>query len=442
MARTIAESLGKIKSDLASLLTAEEIHAVCRENDHRWRSGPLDPASTVHLFLRQVLEGNAACAHVVHWGEHAFSASAYCQARRRLPAGVLTDLAAQVARRLLGDRSGTNWRGRRTLLVDGSSFSMPDESSLQRAFGQPGAQAKGCGFPTAKLLALFDASTGAILEALPLKLRTHEQSAVADLHGLLQPGDVLVGDRGFCSYAHVALVAANGADVVFRLHQRVKTKRAAKRKGKRRSWSMQSPLQVLGAGDELVRWRRPKQRPTWIAEEDYKRLPEQLTMRIVRYRVPTRGSRTREVRLATTLLDPEQFPAADLAELYRGRWQVELYFRHLKQTMGMDVLRCKTVDGVQKEMTAYLLAYNLVRLVMIEAANRLDVPVDRVSFVDALRWIVERGAQEELVRLVVLPRRPGRVEPRVRKRRPKQYPLMKSPRAALRKRLSRKTLAA
>ena len=293
------------------------------------------------------------------------------------------------------------------------------------------AQAPGCGFPTAKLLALFDASTGVILEAFPLALRTHEQSKAADLHGCLQPGDVLVGDRGFCSFVHVALVAARGADVVFRLHQRVRTR--AKRKG--RPTTMQTRLKILGTGDELVCWSRPKHRPKWIAKEQYDQLPRQLTLRIVRYRVCTRGVRSHEVHLATTLLESSDFTAKDLAQLYAGRWRIEVYFRCPKQTMKMEVLHCKTVDGVQKEMTMYLLAYNLVRLVMIEAAGTLGVHVERISFIDALRWLVENGVGRRLHRLTVLPLRPGRVEPRVRKRRPKSYSLMTMSRAKLRKRL-------
>jgi hypothetical protein len=189
-----------------------------------------------------------------------------------------------------------------------------------------------------------------------------------------------------------------------------------------------------------VEWFKPATRPKWMSAQDYANLPETLTVRELRYRVERPGFRTREVTLATTLLDAELYPVDALAQLYRTRWRVELHLRELKTTMHMDVLKCKTVEGVLKELLIYAIVYNLVRLVMLEASRRQEVDVERISFVDALRWLASAHFGDALPRLVVNPLRPDRLEPRVRKRRPKQYPLMQKPRAELRKALLDKTI--
>jgi hypothetical protein len=194
----------------------------------------------------------------------------------------------------------------------------------------------------------------------------------------------------------------------------------------------------LGAFDQAVEWVKPKGRPAWMTAEQFAGLPETITVRALRYRVSQRGFRTRSV----TLLDAEVCPLEALAELYGTRWRVEQYLRDLKQTMRMDILRCKTVDGVLKELMVYGIVYNLVRVVMGQAARRERVAVDRISFIDALRWLLEAKPGEAMPRLVANPSRPGRFEPRVRKRRPKEFPVMKKPRRELRKELSEKDIAA
>jgi hypothetical protein len=331
------------------------------------------------------------------------------------------------------------WRGHRTFLVDGSAFSMPDTDELQRVFGQPGGQTPGCGFPVAKILALFHAGTGVLLKVMVAPLRSHEMASVGGVHPALRPGDVLVGDRGFCSFAHLAMLTRDGVRAVFRMHQRQivdftpsrphalpGAKRGAKGLPRSR-W-----LRGLGALDQVVEWLKPEDRPEWMTAEEYEALPGAMTVRELRYEVGRPGFRTRTVTLATTLLDAEAYPLGALAELYGARWRVELNLRHLKTTMKMDVLKCKTVEGVLKELTAYAIVYNLVRVVMLEAARRRGVDVERVGFVDALRWLARARPGEELPVLVVNPERPDRYEPRVRKRRPKQYPLMTRPRSELR----------
>jgi hypothetical protein len=198
----------------------------------------------------------------------------------------------------------------------------------------------------------------------------------------------------------------------------------------------------LGRRDQWAEYFKPRERPAWLTAEQYAALPESLVVRELRYEVRQPGYRTRRVTLVTTLLDPAAYPAAELARLYGLRWGAETDLRHLKQTMKMDILHCKTVAGVQKELAVFALVYNLVRRVMEEAGRRQGVAADRVSFVDALRWLQQARPGDELPRLVVNPNRPGRVQPRVRKRRPKEYPLMKRPRAELRKALFKQRPAA
>jgi hypothetical protein len=334
-------------------------------------------------------------------------------------------------------------------LLDGSSLSMADTPELQAHFGQPTNQAKGCGFPVAHLLAFFHAGTGLLLEVIAAPLRSHDLSGINAIVPLLSAGDVLVADRGFCSFAHLALLMAQGVHAVFRLHQKqivdFTPGRAHARPGQKRGpkglprsrW-----IRACGLQDQVVEYFKPGQRPEWMSAEQYQALPESIVVRELRYRIETPGFRTQAITLVTTLIDAEVYPADALAELYGTRWRVEEDLKALKQTMKMDVLKCKRVTGVLKELTVYALAYNLVRVTMCRAAGRQGVEADRVSFIDALRWLQEAEEGEEMPELVVNPLRPGRYEPRVRKRRPKQYPVMTKPRAELRKLLREKDLAA
>jgi len=433
--------LGLIRQDVARRLDPESIHAACRAAGHSWRSCRLVPAAVLHWFVIQVTLGNTSLEHVARLAGGLFTAEAYCLARAALPLLVFQWVLRDLVRSLLPDAEAEGlWRGHRTVLIDGSSFSMSDVPELQKAFGQPGAQKPGCGFPVAKFLAVFHAGTGFLLDVMAMPLRSHEMSSVAGIHPALKPDDVLVGDRGFCSFAHLAMLFQGGIHAVFRIHQRQIVDFAANRphalpgaqraaKGLPRSrW-----LRRLGVLDQMVEWFKPEERPAWMTAEDYARLPATLVLRELRYDVGRPGFRTNKVTLVTTLLDADLYPLDALAELYAARWRVELNFRHLKTTMKMDVLKCKTVEGVLKELTVYSIVYNLVRVVMLEAARRQEVDVERISFVDALRWLAQAKPGDDLPRLVVNPERPGRYEPRVRKRRPKPYPLMNKPRSVLRK---------
>jgi hypothetical protein len=445
----MTQALQQIKHDLAQHLDSQAIHDVCQAVGYSWRQRLFDPLTTIHLFALQILHGNTAITHLRHFTSLVFTAAAFCQARTRLPLAVLQGLLQRVTQTLHADTHDEGrWHGHRVFHVDGSSFSMPDTPELQQKFGQPGGQKPGCGFPVAHLLALFHAHTGFLLKVLAAPLRTHDLSQVALLHPELQAGDITVGDRAFCSFAHFALLCGRDLHGLFRLHQRqlvdFTPQRPHNAPGRKRvkGWPTSRWLRSLGVTDQLVEWFKPKEAPDWMTAEQYAALPASLVLRELRYRVTTPGFRTKEVTLVTTLLDADTYPAEALATLYGQRWRVETNLRHLKQTMKMDVLRCETEQGVLKELAMFALLYNLVRVVMCAAAQRQGVAVERISFVDALRWLADADPGKPLPNLVVNPNRPGRVEPRAVKRRPKQYDRLNRPRQELRKRLLENKVAA
>ncbi len=452
MARSILAAVQQIKSDVAQFLTPPFIRTVCETVGHVWRERILDPVTTVHLFALQILHGNTACPHVPRLGSVDCTGEAYCQARQRLPLSVLRYLLRALSQHLgvsaMLDEG--RWHGHRTFLVDGSGVSMPDTPELQQHFGQSGAQAPGCGFPVMHVLALFHATTGFLLNVVAAPLRTHDMSRVDQVHSDLAQGDILVGDRGFCSFAHLALLAAREILGVFRVHQRqIVDFRPHRRRASRRSYRRGERglptsrwLRRLGRHDQLVEYSKPLRRPVWLTDQAFAVLPGTLIVRELRYTITERGRRTRIITLATTLLDPERYPASEVAALYGQRWQIETNFRHLKQTLRMDVLRCQTVEGVTKELTMYALVYNLVRLVMLEAAKRQGVSVERISFIDAVRWLADAAYSITELKLRLVPDRPGRFEPRAVKRRPKSYKHLNQPRDVLRKRLAGKKVAA
>jgi hypothetical protein len=392
MFQYVHAALRRIQRDIARVLDPAQIAAVCREAGYHFRRRVLDPVHTIHLFVIQILNGNFAIARLKDFTNRTFSEAAYCRARSRLPLEVLQTLLQRVGTALrptMNDHG--RWHGHRTFHVDGSSFSMPDTLELQQEFGQPGNQRPGCGFPVAHLLTLFHAGTGFLLKVLAAPLRTHDMSQVARLHPELEEGDILIGDRGFCSYAHLALLFIRKLHGVFRAHQQLivnfHSGRPCNGPGSgryRRGLPRSCWLRRLGVHDHLVEYFKPKLCPTWMSPEEFATLPPSLTLRELRYHVDRRGCRTREVTLITTLLDPHQYPAQDLADLYSQRWQIETNLRHLKRTMKLDILHCETVAGVLKELTVFALVYNLVRTVMHAAAVRQEVPVERISFADAL----------------------------------------------------------
>jgi hypothetical protein len=443
MTPSLVSALREIRDDLADRLEPLALKDLCRSLGCRWRDRILDPVTTLHLFLLQILHRNTACAHLPRLTGLDFTASAYCQARSRLPLAILQALLRRLveACQSLTDTVGS-WHGHRTWLVDGTGVSMPDTPGLQHAFGQPTNQAVGCGFPVARVLALFHAGTGLLQHFITAPLRSHEMSRVALLHPELRAGDVLVGDRAFGTFAHLALLAGRGLHGVFRMSQRRVVDftpdrpqpprwNTGKLTGKARSqW-----VRALGPEDQVVAWYKPYVRSAWMTAEEHDALPETLTIRECRYRVSRPGFRVSSVTLVTTLLNAGLYPVEELAGLYLARWAVETDIGHLKTTLGMDVLHCKTEAGVLKELATFAIVYDLVRLVMLEAGRRQGVAVNRVSFVDALRWLSSSPPGTALPELIVNPHRPARVEPRCKKRRAKKYPYMIRPRKVLRQRL-------
>jgi Transposase DDE domain len=397
-----------------------------------------------------MLPGNTACRHLPHLSGVRCRAAAYCQARAKLPLhlfALLLERFGSAVQRAAVDEG--RWQGHRPLFVDGSGCAMPDTPAWQEAFGQPTEQRPGCGVPVARLLGLFHAGTGVLLTLGVAPLRTHDLARVQAVHPSVQAGDVLVADRGLCSDAHLALLVQAGVHAVLRVGARqiveftpgrpfVKpsVRRTAAVQGSPRSrW-----LKAWGVDDHLVAWLTPKTCPSGLTRETLAALPDSWVLREVRYRIGTPGVRTREITLVTTRLDAEADCLSDRAARYRQRWQVETSRAQLKTTMQMDVLHCTTVPGVLQELPMFAIVSNLVRLVMRQSATLQHTAVERISFVDALRWLSAPSTGMPFVALMMIPVRPHRVEPRVKKRRPKSFPFMIKPRQARRQQLLQQEL--
>lgn len=445
---SIAKILRRFKQNWTEELSAQAIAQACCDAGMKWYESALNPVVTIQIFFVQILHGNTACEHLSHLTGLSFTAAAYCKARMRVNLEAFHLLLQRCVAGLQQETFGTAcWLGHRVFHVDGSSFSMPDTPQLQAHFGQQGQQQPGCGFPTAHWLVMLHAGTGMIVKMLAAPLRTHDMARVAEVHPELRAGDILVADRGFCSYAHLALLWQRGVHGLLRIHQRTIVDftpgrayvhpgqgKADRKQGKPRSrW-----IKQLGKKDQIVAWLKSPDRPQWMSEQQYAVLPASLVVRELRYTIHQKGFRPREIALVTTLLDGERYTLCDLAQLYKQRWEIETNFAHLKTTMKLDVLKCKTVDGVLRELQVFALIYNMVRQVMLAAASRQGVDVHRISFIDALRWLQSASPGDALPTLVVNPLRTNRVEPRVRKRRPKPYPLMCKPRKQLKKELEEK----
>jgi Transposase DDE domain len=433
---SVSGILTRIKLDLQPFLPDESILMACRQVGHQWRDRKFGPLRTIHLFILQVLCFNTAMTHLRHLAKEAVNAPAYCKARMRLPLAVLQSLLEESSRAMRHTARGQGrWCGLRAYLVDGSSTIAPDTPSSQKAFGQPRGCRKGCSFPVPKVLGLLDAYTGMVVQALSFPLYTHEQSQVWRLHPWLGAGDLLIGDRGFCSYAHLALLSLRNVCGLFRMHQKQIVDFHPHRKAKGKGRPTSTFVRRLGRHDQIVRWSRPESRPAWMSRRQWSALPGSLLVREVRYRLPRKGQRTVCVTIATTLLDPQRYPKEAIAALYGMRWSVETHFAELKTTLKMRKVKSKTAVGVQKELAVYCLVYNLVHLVMLEAARRQNVTPDRVSFIDTVRWLLSAEPGEQLPELVINPRRPDRHEPRVIKDLQDTYPKMRRPRRQWRKTL-------
>lgn len=439
MVRRLTQALDMVKEDLPQLIAKPVSDFLAAHPEHVYRRRLLDPFNTLMLFILQVLHANTAINHLRHLSDLRFTATAFCKARARLPLALLQSVLDQVVGDFLSESDKLDrWRGHRIWSADATSFNTPDTAELRGFYGHHSAQKDGCGFPTAWLMCLCSRS-GFIRRFWDRPMNTHEASQVANLHDDLEEGDVLLYDRAACSYAHLALISLRKLHAIIRMHQkRIVSFRPGRRHaamypaGQRQGRPQSRWIKRLGPGDQLVAWFKPGQRPRWMSPEAFVSLPDELTVRELRYRITRRGFRTQSVTLVTTLLDPKAYPAEELAEQYLDRWEIEVNFRHLKTTLKMEKLKCKTVEGVRKELMVFALVYNLVRLVMLRAAVRQRVGPNRISFIDALRLLCRTRSTGEIVLLIVNPKRIGRVEPRVIKSRPKPYTYMTKPRDELR----------
>ena len=405
--------------------------------EHRERLYP--PTVALSMFMRQVLEADHSCQKAVNgWAAQRVAdglqpmsvrTGGYCRARGRLPLAMVEGLARETGRQLhaLAD-PGWRWRGRPVKLVDGTGITMPDTEENQASYPQPSTQAAGVGFPLARLVVVKCLATGAVLDAA---IGPHSGKGNSEL-GLLRklgaafsPGDVMLADALYCSYFLIATMIAAGVDVLFEQN-------GARTTDFRRGKS-------LGPRDHLVCWRKPATRPAWMTLEQYAEFPDHLTVREVKVDGQV---------LVTTMLDHRAISKHDLSALYASRWDVELDLRNLKTTMGMDVLHCQTPQMNEKELWVYLLAYNVIRLLMAQAAGNAGVNPRSVSFKHTAQlwteWVsrglsatINTGCLFALIAQSKVRHRPGRIEPRMRKRRPKPYPWLKKPRAEARRIIQR-----
>ena len=397
---------------------------------------------TFWAFLSQVLSPGSACREVVRKVQAWYApqgkvldsgTSAYCQARNRLPLACLTELHHTLADKLSARLTTPElWLGRRVKVVDGTGVSMPDTKANQKAWPQPGGQKPGCGFPVVKLVACFCLASGALLHWVEGTLKEHDCRLLQKLLSVFKKGDVVLADRGFSSFATLATLWTRGVDSVLRLHQ---FRKLDWRAGKR-----------LGRRDRLVTWQKGQRQGKLWTVEQWAQVPAELTVRLVEIVGAVPGFRTQKLVLVTTLLDAQTYTAEALGQLYFRRWAIELFFRDIKTTLGLDVLRCQTPALVRKEIALHALAYNLIRALMQDIAHGHHVGMHRLSFkgtVDALRqWRelfensgnpprVVRKLRELFYRSILddlLLERPGRSEPRAVKRRPKNFRLLTKPR--------------
>lgn len=426
---------------LGELLPEDDVRHMIEEEAGSYRARIYPPLTTLGLFVGQALSPDGACQDAVggHLSERvaqgvapcSLNTGPYCKARQRLPLALIERLAT-----MLGDRLETasapdwRWRGRAVKLLDGTTVSMPDTQANQAAYPQSGEQQPGLGFPLAMLVALISLSTGAVLRWVGGPCRgkgTGEQALFRSLMPDLSRDDIILVDRYHCAYFTIAMLIERGVDILTRQHQRRVTDF---RKGTR-----------LGKKDRLVTWVRP-QRPQWMDAETYARMPGQLTLR----QTEVAGR-----ILVTTLTDARQITPLDLDALYQRRWQVEVDLRSIKAVLGMDILRSKSPAMIAKEIAACLLAYNPVRGLMARAAAARQCIARTLSFKGTLqlllafqqqlRWVGRKSAALMgthllgATGLMVLPVRPGRVEPHAIKRRPKNHALLTLPRHVAREKI-------
>lgn len=421
-----------------------------------WNDRIYTPLVTLWVFLSQVLSADHSCrasvarliAHRVSCGQRACSSetSAYCQARKRLPEKFFSAVTCLVGRAL--DASADPkwlWNGRRVYMFDGTTVSMPDTPANLKAYPQTYNQRPGLGFPLARIGAITSLSCGAILNVGFCRYAGKGQGEVSLLRrmwDILRPGDVLLADSLMSNWTGIVMLKERGFELVSRLNKA--TRKADFRKGIR-----------LGKDDHLVRWCKPTSIRS-VDRKTYNSLPDEITIREARIRVEQPGFRTKIFVVVTTLLDPKQTTKEDLARLYRARWNNELDLRSIKSTMQMEVLRCKTPELVRKEVWTHVLAYNLIRTIIAQAATKHDIEPRTISFKGAIQTleafqpviafqgqqhsVVLENLYQQLLDAIARHRvadRPDRVEPRLLKRRPKNYGYLRKPRAEIKRQMAK-----
>ena len=434
-------TLGQFRESLSRFIPPALLVAQEEGPNSRERVFPL--GLTFQCFIWQMLNPHTSCREVVRHVQTLLrlaglmpiddSDSAYVQARQRFPRQRLEKAlhqTAQAADRRVG--KGGRLAGRPVKVVDGSTTQLPDTKKNQKRYPQPSAQKPGCGFPVMKFVVLFSLASGAVGNVIMGNLHNHELHLFRRLWDQLKTGDIILGDRAWGEFTTLAVLPRRRqVDVVARLHG---ARKCDFRKAQR-----------LGKNDGLFTWTKSQQPSAILTLRQWRALPEQITVRVIRFTAASRGFCSRSITLVTTLVDPKLYPADQLKALYARRWQLELCLRDLKTTMGMEQLRCKSPAMAQKEMLAYLVAHNLIRCLMAEAISRYDAQLERISFkgtVDALRQYSAAVAQARtrkmrdqlwedlLLNLArdLVPLRPNRCEPRALKRRPKPYSLLTKPR--------------
>jgi hypothetical protein len=444
-------ALSCVRNGTDDFLLPEHINQLALARNQSFRNTTLTPGNTLRLFVQQVAHGNIACAAVHRLADTRFSDTAWCQARNRLPIQVIEDVHRSLIEHARHELDQTDdvgdqrhrWRGHRVRVIDGTSDSMPDTPELRDHYGVPGACRPGLGFPTAHLMLLMDLRSGLLIDCINSPLRTHDASVAWQTHRHLQPGDILLGDDAFGTYTHLALILQANLHAIMPSHHRRIVDFTPQRPHvpRHRNTNKQSAgkprsrvVRTLGREDQIVEIFKPPKRPDWMSDAQWEQVPESIIVREIRRVVRRHGFRPITVTIITTLLDPDLYPADELIELRLTRWMIEINIRHLKMTLGMDVLKCKTLEGVRKERLVFVLVYNLIRMVMLRAARRQRVNVNRLSFADTLAWL-RYGDLNTSPELKINPFRPGRLEPRVLKRQKKEFPYMKLTRTQLKSQL-------
>jgi hypothetical protein len=412
------------------------------------------PLVTLRVFLGQVLSADHSCraavarliAYRVARKQRACSpeTGAYCLARKRLPEEFFSQIARKTGRQLDAKaKSGWLWKNRHVYIFDGATVSMPDTSKNQQAYPQPPQQKPGLGFPLMRIAVIFSLACGAVLDLGMCRYAGKGQSELAllrQLWSIFQPGSIMLADRLMCAWTELVMLKQRDVDSVCRFTSH---RKADFRRGKR-----------LGKDDHIVTWQKPT-KPRSIDRQTYNTLPESLTIRECRVPIAQPGFRVKVVVIATTLLDHVAYPPSELARLYRARWNAELDLRSLKQTLQMDVLRCKTPELVRKELWTHILAYNLIRTIIAQAAHKHDVEPRSISFKGAIQnleafqpVIALQGEHDAARRLslyhilldaIAIHRvadRPDRYEPRVKKRHHRKFAYLRKPRTQIKREMA------